>query len=393
MPYQKQYPEMVELYFSPGHAELKSLDLSLYETYLLSRLVQALRLGVYMSRRRDGKAESLDTTQAGAAHCERYIVSAFSSHMVSDKLFPLRHTGSSMQFILERLPIAFPASQFTALNIFQLCIWRAFAFGSKENLEEIVIGQDKEPDMHKLTTTIQGWGKGEHKLSLPAYGQFQIVKEKIPVMLSSFWDLSQEISSSLAPKAAPPTFAVLYERLLSKKIPTVPRHGLMAWLLTSDFSEYGLCHPPTIRDLVDHITKSGASGPKGALKIAAGETAQSAPSTPEEVADVLSRVFGVIQNPTSQTPTIHQMAGDCKEIQGRALTVVDLEHALCKISRQETRAKAGKGRNNAVRREGEAGRKRGRKTDDRKGDSEDGTETRTPSYKKVKTSLVGKGKQ
>ncbi|KAH6720512.1 hypothetical protein BKA61DRAFT_570172 [Leptodontidium sp. MPI-SDFR-AT-0119] len=354
---------MADFYFSPQEAELQGLGLSSFEKYLLLRLVQTLRLGIFMSQKRNNSAGPLDHTHRGAAQCEAYIKSALSSEMLSDKLFPLRHTGASMQFILQSLFVPANPSQLSATNIFQLCIWRTFAFGNSDYLHKITIQEDRMPDLEKLHSIIQQWGNGPLKLSVPAYGQLQIIKAKIPTMLSSFWELSQEISSSQKPKSAPPTFATLHERLLSKKIPSIPRHGLIAWLLTSDFYGFGVCQPPTIQDLAHHMTNSGASGPKGAIKIVAEETGQHAPENAEELAKVLGTVFGLLQNPPRSSPTIMNVVTECKAIQGRELAVVDLEHALCKISRQNTRANAGKAKGTAVNGKSGAGR-RGNQTED-----------------------------
>ncbi|KAH7379962.1 hypothetical protein BKA64DRAFT_765619 [Cadophora sp. MPI-SDFR-AT-0126] len=333
---------MANIYFSPNPSELRYLGLSQYETHLLSRLVQTLCLGVHMSIKLSNTDVPLDSSHPGAADCQAYIKSAFSSEMLSDRLFPLRHTGSSMRFILAHLPVPDDVSKFTNQKIFQLCVWRTFAFGNKEHLEEITFEGDKQPDLQKLAPAIQLWGNGGLKLPVPAYGQLQITKAKIPNMLSSLWELSYDIAAKITSKSVVPTFAALYEQLIGKKIPAIPPHGLIAWLLTSDFSEYGLCEPPTIQDLADHMMKSGTSGPKGAIKIVAEETNQLAPATSQELVHVLTRVFAIIESPSGNTPTIQQVVADCKNIQGRELTVVDLEHALCKIARQNARAKAGK---------------------------------------------------
>jgi len=335
---------MANLYFSPEPAELRALGLSQYEIYLSSHLIQTLRLGIYMNKKLNNKAGPLDITHPGAADCEAYIKSAFSSDMLFDRLFPLRHTGSSMRFVLAHLPVPGDASHLTALQIFQLCVWRTFAFGNKEHLLQGTFEGNTKPGLEQLASTIQHWGNGALKLPVPAYGQLQIIKAKIPIMLSSLWDLSEEISSIARSKSTPPTFAALHERVLNKRIPSIPPHGLIAWLLTSDFFEYGLCQPPSVRDLAEHIMKSGTSGPTVALKIVADETDQAAPATTEGLEHVLTRVFAVFEDPTEHTPTIQQVVADCKSVQGRSLTVVDMEHALCKISRQNTRAMAGKGR-------------------------------------------------
>lgn len=338
---------MANLYFSPKPAELRALDLSQYEIHLLSRLIQTLRLGVYMNEKLNNGAGPLDNSHPGATDCEAYIKSAFSSDMLSDRLFPLRHTGFSMRFILAHVAVPSDAGHLSALQIFQLCVWRTFAFGSKEHLLKVTFEGNTKPDIEHLASTIQHWGNGPLKLPVPAYGQLQIIKAKIPTMLSCLWEVSGEISSMARSKSTPPTFAALHQRLLNKRIPSIPPHGLIAWLLTSDFFEYGLCQPPTVRDLAEHITKSGTSGPTGALKIIADESNQAAPATTEELERVFIRVFAIFENPAQHTPTIQEVVAECTSIQGRSLTVVDMEHALCKIARQNTRASAGKGMGNS----------------------------------------------
>ncbi|KAK0113333.1 hypothetical protein ONS96_014198 [Cadophora gregata f. sp. sojae] len=343
---------MSSVYFSPEPAELRVLGLSQYEIYLLSRLIQTLRLGVYMNNKINDSKLDLDNTNALAADCEAYIKSAFSSHMLSDRLSPLRHTGSSMRFILKHFLIHEDPSQLKNHNIFQLCVRRTFEFGNQQHLEEAYFDEEEGPDLQNLASVIQLWGNGEFKLPIPAYGKLQITKAKIPIMLSSLWELWEGMSSKLNSKSNLPTFEALHERLLSKKIPAIPPHGLIAWLLTSDFFEYGLCQRPTIQDLAEHIMKSGTSGPRGALRIAAEETNQPAPKTSAELAHVLTRVFATLESPAENMSTIRQVVVDCEEIQRRNLTVVDLEHALCKMARQITRAKAGNRKNTVLKGKG-----------------------------------------
>ncbi|CZT05845.1 uncharacterized protein RCO7_03966 [Rhynchosporium graminicola] len=337
---------MSQSYFDAPEPELLHLsNLSLFEKELLSRVIQTLRLGVYMSQKRNNTASPLDTTLPGAEECEVFIKSAFSSEMTSDKLFPLRHTGSSMQFIVKNLPV--PSSskpqELSAINIFQLCIWRSFAFGSCDRLTEIKLQEsDKEPDFKHLTSTIQKWGRGPVKLPVPAYGQLQIIKAKIPSMLQSFWELSQTIASSLTSKTSAPTFANLHNFLVAKEISSVPRYGLIPWLLVSDFFEYGVCQPPTLRDLAEHITNSKAAGPSKAIKFIADRTGETPPANADDLAKALGAVLRILQTPPEACPTVYKLAEDCKAIQRRELSVVDLEHALCKIARQNSRVMATK---------------------------------------------------
>ncbi|KAL2060543.1 hypothetical protein VTL71DRAFT_9184 [Oculimacula yallundae] len=336
---------MAPYYFSLPESELEIIELSLFEKCLLSRIVHTLRLGVYMYQKRSDKAEVINKALPGAVDCEAYIKSAFSSEVLSDKLFPLRHTGSSMQFILKSMPIPSNPFELSAINIFQLCIWRTFAFGTCDRLAAIELEDEVEgddgPDLDHLCAIIRGSGNGALKLAVPAYGQLQILKAKVPSMLSSFWELAQDISASITAKMAPPTFANLHNLLIAKSISSVPQYGLIPWLLISDFFEYGLCQPPTLHDLAEHMTNGKAAGPCNAIKIIALETGEVAPADADELANVLGAIFEVLQKPPKKCPTIEKLAEDCKAIQGRVLSVVDLEHALCKISRQNSRVMAG----------------------------------------------------
>lgn len=184
-------------------------------------------------------------------------------------MFPLRLTGPSMRFISTALP-----ALLTPRNIFQLCIFRAFAFGDVSRLQQLVLPpptesqgeehyNDKEPGFDTLLGIIGDWtGSTGKQISLSVYGRFQIIISKAPSMLSLLWSFSKAVnllSHSSASPSALPTFASVYSLLAEYKVPSLPHGGLLLWLITSDLAEYGLCAMPKVDDLVDHMLSKGRS--------------------------------------------------------------------------------------------------------------------------------------
>jgi len=234
----------------------------------------------------------------------------------------------------------------TAFKIFQLSIWRTFAFGDKERIKDLTLEQDASPDLESIIATITTWG-GKSNIAMPVYGNFQIIKSKVPQMLHLLWEFSQALSKDCNTPGATLTFAEVYKRLADKKVPSLPPGGIIIWLLISDFVEYGICFAPTEQDLAEHIipiakgSHGSPSGPTAALKYAAESAEEEMPNDAAALTKVLRKIIEVFNNPTEAMPTIQMLVRVCKEIQGRNLNMVDIEHALCKIARQLS---MGKGR-------------------------------------------------
>jgi hypothetical protein len=232
----------------------------------------------------------------------------------------------------------------TAFNIFQLSIWSTFAFGDKEHIKDLTLEQDVSPDLESIVASITTWG-GNANIAMPVYGNFQIIKSKVPQMLHLLWEFSQALSEDYNTLGTALTFAEVYKRLADKKVPSLPLGGIIIWLLISDFVEYGICFAPTEKDLAEHIipTAKGSfgspSGPTAALKYAAEMAEEEMPKDAAALANVLRKIFDVINSPTEAMPTIQEIVRGCEEIQGRKVTVVDIEHALCKVARQLSMAK------------------------------------------------------
>lgn len=188
------------------------------------------------------------------------------------------------------------------------------------------------PDLDALAKTLKTWG-GELQILVGAYGNFQVRKNSIPLMLEKFWVFSGIISE----KNEVPAFAEVYSLLCEQDIPTVRQGGIVIWLLSCDLAEYGTCLAPTATDLAKHMLegKSKPAGPAKGLEIArkmAGGEATPLVSV-KSLTDVFEEVMAVLENPNSKV--VLKLVEDCKRLQGRKFSVADLEHGLCKISREE----------------------------------------------------------
>jgi hypothetical protein len=339
---EKRNEKTTVFYFQLSNHEMQHLaGLSLFEKSLLSSLVHTLRLGVHLDQKSKGSAAELKETDLAASTCKKYIDSALASDFASDKYFPLRLTGSSMKTIVGAFPLQ-DASAPSAKSVFQICIWRIFAFGDKARITQLTLRKQGSPDLSSIATVICAWG-GAVNVALPAYGNFQVVKGKVPNMLSLLWEFSQILAAEITIRVSPYTFAELHGTLCKKAVPSIPRGGIVTWLLISDFSEYGICLPPTEEDLAQHIIPSkrshgSPSGPSAALKYVAEQCKEHVPKDADALTRVIRNVLKVFDNPPEQLLTVRKLVCDCEEVQGRKLGVVDVEHALCKISRQVSMA-------------------------------------------------------
>ncbi|KAH8773030.1 hypothetical protein BGZ57DRAFT_855320 [Hyaloscypha finlandica] len=276
------------------------------------------------------------------------IATALASDFTADKFFPLRLTGASMRQIIQILPIQ---SGTTALNVFQLAIFRVFGFGDKSHLTALALPQSTPPNFNSLATTITAWG-GPSNIALPVYGNFQVVKSKIPTMLTLLWEFSQALHNDYTTRktaGAALTFASVYKSLADKRIPSLPSGGIIPWVLVSDYVEYGICLSPTAQDLAEHImpssksSKGSPSGPTAGLKHAADISKEEMPKDAAALAGVLRKIMQVLMEPGKEMKTVMKLVGACEEVQGRRVSVVDVEHALCKVSRQLGMVKKVKG--------------------------------------------------
>ncbi|CZR69669.1 uncharacterized protein PAC_19569 [Phialocephala subalpina] len=332
-------------YFEPTAEEIEALaTLGDYEKLLISKLVHTLRLGVYFYQRQhttDAQVSIKSTTPAAKA-CQKFSFAALKNCMESDKLFPLRLTAPSMHLITEILPLDTPPS---TMLVFKVCVLRTFGVGSLDAINDLAKSlstTDPEPDLKNLDTVIQGVGKGKDKMPRLVYGNLQIVRASVPEMLEKFWAFAKEITKE-DKSTTLPTFEAIQTILCNASIPTVKRQGLLAWLITSDLAEWNICKAPEIEDLDAHMPtkkdkKAAPSGPTKALKRVEAEHKklygdEEGGYVRPDPSEALTNVWRVLANPPVGAAWLEELVEECRKAQGRALSVVDLEHLLCKIDR------------------------------------------------------------
>ncbi len=275
-----------EWYFEPIAGEIASLVmLIVFEQLLMSKLVHVLRLGLHLRSLHDGEeATAVDTSAPSGKIAQKFVKKALSTWMDKDKFFPLRRSAPSLSLISNYLPLDDGVS---AMTVFSICTLRAFGVGSQDAINELIkalhipgsstdIHQaliSDRPDFKRIETTIQAQGKGTAKISRPVYGQLQIARASISTMLEKFWVFAEKV---IKEDGSACTFEEVYTLICNTDIPTVPKYGLLAWLIASDLTEWKICEEPTIETLAEHMgvasdqrssTKRGSpSGPNKALK-------------------------------------------------------------------------------------------------------------------------------
>ncbi|KAF4630702.1 hypothetical protein G7Y89_g7437 [Cudoniella acicularis] len=319
------------MYFQLGQADLQKLaKLTPFAKQLVICLFHVLHQGLHLAD--EQSRTPIDTSTNAGALCEKYTSTALKNDLSADKLLSLRKTGPSMKFIIRHLTFD---SKFTAQCIFQLCIWRAFAFGNLDHLSELSIDLDsKPPEFDTIKETICKRG-GQVNILISAYGSFQIGKSKVPNMLEKFW----ELSIALEVEKQPCTFAEIYDSLWNKNIPSLPQGGLLVWLIACDLAEFGVCLAPNGEDLAKHMLEAGgkAAGPTKGLKFVGKTSKADVPSeSVEDLASVFDCVMEVFSYPDEELEEIAALTSACESLQGRKFSVADLEHGLCKIAREDT---------------------------------------------------------
>jgi len=325
------------MYFQPVDGDLEAIGiLAPFTKQLVSCLIHTFRQGVYLAD--DQSRAPIDTKSSSGTVCQKYVTSALKSDVAADKLFSLRRTGPSVKLMVQLLPFT---SKLTSKTVFQLCIWRTFAFGHREHMKESTLSLDSKPlNLDTLAETIKTWG-GPVQILVQAYGNFQVKKSRATEMLEKLWECSVAVKE----KKGNPTFAEVYNFICEHDIPSVRQGGIVVWLLSCDLSEYGLCLPPTATDLAKHMLegKSKPAGPAKGLEVAGKIAGEAVPlGSVETLAAVFEEVIGVFGNPNQKSQVVIDMVNDCEKLQGRKFTVADLEHGLCKIAREESLSGRGK---------------------------------------------------
>lgn len=223
----------------------------------------------------------------------------------------------------------------TATGIFQLCVWRTFAFGHREHMTESMLPlNSKTPDPDALPEIIVTQG-GPLQILVQAYGNFQVRKIRVLEILKKFWLFAAVIKE----KNKAPSFSDVHRMICEHDIPAVRQGGIVSWLLSRDLAEFGICSAPTSTDLAKHMLqgKSKPAGPTKGLEVAEKMAGEKAPlDCIKSLAQVFQEVMGVFGDSAQNLQVVSDLVADCERLQGRRFSVADLEHGFCKIARADS---------------------------------------------------------
>ncbi|KUJ17819.1 uncharacterized protein LY89DRAFT_718435 [Mollisia scopiformis] len=353
----------ISWYFEPSEMELKNfLPLSNFEFKLMSKLIHVIRLGLHLHGLQCGQEDLTitDTSPAAVAQqCRSFVKKARVSWVNCDKFFPLRLTAPSMALIISHVPLSTSVS---TTSVFKICVLRTFGVGSEEAINDLGItfkestesSSESEPDYDKIIAVISALGKGIKKITRPVYGQMQIARASVPTMLEKFWVFAGKVMEKVEPGGPTQSFEEVYNLLCSFNIPTVPKHGLLAWLITSDLTEWEICKPPTIKTLARHMgvssdggsssKRGGPSGPSKALVLVEQiykemVAKDGAEYVQPDVGAGLVNVWKVLEHPPVDAIWLEELMEECRKAQGRSISVIDMEHLLCKIARYTAKSR------------------------------------------------------
>lgn len=275
------------VYFELSQGDLAHLpsDFGPFETHLLSALAGIFEIGLIMNGQKLKETLiDLDKSSPLAITTKKFIKLATKSHCNGDKFISLRLSGPSLQYMKAQLPLTSLISlekHLVARNILQILLWRTFAVGNKDHLRQLTFSNITQPMVKEnITKLIISWINNK-KLLMSVYGNLMINKDQVGEIVEKYWSLAEHLAQIIEkfvrapPQQQLPTFEDVYNHICASTIPSIPRGGLLVWLLTSDFSEYKVCSPPSVNDLAKHIAFAKTSGPSVAMKLVkewSGET-------------------------------------------------------------------------------------------------------------------------
>ena len=260
----------------------------------------------------------------------KYIVHACNTITNGDKLTPHRFVGPSSQQILKYYPEPSSCKVNLQRFLWHLLTWRLFGFSRLEVIQKLKGTTNVDEALGVLSEVDKSSGKPITVIS--AYGNFRIPVDKRQAVLNGLNRLSQILSQKLMTTEM--AFSDVLDAIKSQNVLFLPRDGLLSWLIVCDLAEWNLCAPPTVMELSDKIGQppfeqgkkaKGGAGTREALIVVREACKLEFPfKTSEEFQTMLSQVFDALK---------HEVGDECKQLQGRDLTMADMEHMLCKISR------------------------------------------------------------
>jgi hypothetical protein len=330
--------------FAPSPAILDATNLSGFDRLLFEYLGHSLEVGrtiLERSRKQDKLLKQWSRSQRASMQLPTFSDPLLALHIEKsasvwcpgDKYIIFRRHGPSMRLIGRTYAfdqnVRLLDSGDRIIFLWRLFLWRMYAFGKESRI--VKVAQLKDLD---------GWRdmcskKKKVKGNVMAYPQFRITPpEKQLDVFTKVWRSLPLLLRILSTDPIP-SFAAVRDAVAALQIPYTPLHGLVTWLLVCDLSEFGFCHPPTSQDLAEKIGVptvdntsggSGGAGPGTAFAVIAKERDTEIPlSSIEQVGEMLERVGKAF---------VEAYGHEWTNIMGRSFNMADMEHALCKITRE-----------------------------------------------------------
>jgi len=260
----------------------------------------------------------------------KFVVFACNTVLNADKLTPHRFIGPSFRRICRYYPDSDSCKVDLQNFLWHLLIWRLFGFSKLDVIDKLYHTRTVEEGLGVLSEVDKFLEKPLTVIG--AYGNFRIPVEKRQVVLEGLHNLSQALSLRLISNHM--RFNEALETIGTCNVLFLPQDGLLAWLVGCDLTEWNLCAPPTVEDLADKIgvppfTKGkkarGGAGTRGALFVVQETCKLDFPfKTSTDLQIMLTQVLDALN---------YTVGDECRELQNRELSMADMEHMLCKISR------------------------------------------------------------
>ena len=260
----------------------------------------------------------------------KFVVFACNTVSNGDKLTPHRFVSPSAQRMHSYYPDSASCKVDLQRFLWHLFIWRLFGFSRLEVIDKLYHAITVEEGMKILAGIDEG---SEKPLTvIGAYGNFRIPVEKRQVVLNGLYGLSQDMSQRLI--STNMAFTEVLDSIGTHDVLFLQQGGLLSWLVVCDLAEWSLCASPTVKDLAHKIGNPpfvkgkkarGGGGILDAFFVVQEACELEFPfNTSEELQAMLVQVFDALR---------HAVGNDSGEIQNRDLSMADMEHMLCKLSR------------------------------------------------------------
>ena len=327
-----------QVYFSPPQQLINrcSLVLGEFDEKIYEYLYYVFQVSWHIvSARRSQQKPMFDSITD--VSLQKFMVQAYHTDMQVDKFIALRVQGPSFLVIRELYSESYDEIDNPVQFLYDLFAWWFLGFGRP------LLIQDLKGSTFPANTIqhIKNYemAVGTRITYIQAYGDMRIREDlwlstlqKIHSLVPEFVCWRQQRSGGT------PSFEATSAYIERLDIPYFHPGGLIHWLFICDIAEYKFCLPPTGLDLVRKLggvpLRYSAKAKGGSGAIQAFEQIQQEVNmtmtykTSEELVDALDTIARYLNE---------NMIEEVEQWVGRLLTIADMEHMLCKISREESR--------------------------------------------------------